>query len=240
MARRVALVGGPAVVLGVAWATAGVRDTMGIVNATLLLAAVTVLIAVLDGAAGVVTSVVAAMALNYFHTEPVHSFRIDQRSDLLATLLLATAGLTASAATAINTRRFVRHRASTEATHGRSLVVTAGSQARPADLVWAEAVQASSAELSLVDCRIEPVGASNLPTIARLGQDIDAPSTFVLPQTGAVIRLRDPRNPAQVVLSPRHRMGPVTLDRRAVIAFVDQLELTIDRSVSTGTGRATL
>ena len=96
------------------------------------------------------------------------------------------------------------------------------------------------AELSLVDCRIEPVGASNLPTIARLGQDIDAPSTFVLPQTGAVIRLRDPRNPAQVVLSPRHRMGPVTLDRRAVIAFVDQLELTIDRSVSTGTGRATL
>jgi hypothetical protein len=231
---------GPVVVIAVAWASTSVRGTMAIANVALVMAAITVSIAVVSWRAGLSTSVVAALALNFFHTDPVHSLRITQGSDVLAVVLLATIGIAASAATAIRVRAFAHEHVAEKAAEGRNLLATAGTQNRPVEVMWTEAVRAACAGLSLVDCRIEPAGSSRLPSIARQRPDLDGANTFVLPESGAVIGLRDPRHPAQVVLTPRAGMGALEVDRRAVMAFVDQLELVLDGAATGGVGRGTL
>jgi hypothetical protein len=238
--RRWLAVVGPVAVVAVAWASTSVRGTMAIANVALVMAALTVAVAVVSWRAGLSTSVVAALALNFFHTQPVHSLRITQGADVLAVVLLATIGVATSAATAIRVRAFAQEHVAVKSAEGRSLLATAGSQNRPVDVVWVEAVRAACAGLSLVDCRIEPSGSSRLPSIARQRPDLDGANTFVLPESGAVISLRDPRHPAQVVLTPRQGMGSLEVDRRAVMAFVDQLELVLDNTVVGGVSRGTL
>jgi hypothetical protein len=150
---------------------------------------------------------------------------------VLAVVLLAVIGIAVSAATALRVRAFAHEHVAVKAAEGRNLLATAGSVNRPVDVVWAEVVRSACAGLSLVECRIEPLGASALPSIARQRQDFGGPSTFVLPESGAVLAFRDPRHPAQVVLTPRAGMGALELDRPTVMAFVDQLEMVLDTSV---------
>jgi hypothetical protein len=219
---------GPAVVVGIAWASTSVRDTMAIVNVALVMAALTVAIAVVSWRGGIVTSIAAALSLNYFHTEPVHSLRMSEPADVLAVGLLASIGVAASAATAIRVRAFAHEHVAAKAAEGRSLLATAGAVNRPVDVVWIEVVRSACAGLSLVECRIEPAGASRLPSIARQRPSLDGPSMFVLPESGAVMPFRDPRHPVQVVLTPRAGMGSLELDRDTVMAFVDQLEMVLD------------
>ena len=238
--RRCLLLASPLGVVMVAWASTGVRDTMAIANVALVMAAVTVATAAISWQAGLATSIAAALSLNYFHTEPVHSLRVTSRADLLSIALLAAIGIAASTAGAMRVRAFAREHVATKAAEGRNLLATAGSTKRPIDVVWAEAVRAACAGLSLVDCRIEPVGSSRLPSIARQRSVVDEVSTFVLPDTGAVIPMRDPRQPIQVVLSPRAGMGSLELDRRAVVAFVDQLELVLTGGTTGRSDRGTL
>lgn len=225
--RRSLTIAGPLLVFGIAWASTGVRDTMAIANVALVMAVVTVGIAAVSWSAGIATSIVAALGLNYFHTEPVHSLRITAQADLVAVVLLATIGIAVSIATAVRLRAFAKAQTSTAASEHRSLLATASAHDRPVVLVWTEAVQAACAGMSLVDCRIEPAGASNLPTIARQRVHPDKPSTFVLPHGGAVATFVDPRRSAQVVLTPRAGMGAIELDRRVVFAFADHLELVL-------------
>ena len=223
---------GPLIVLVVAWTSTGVRDTMEIANVALVMAVLTVAVAAASWKAGLSTSVVAALALNYFHTEPVHSLRISAQADALAVVLLASIGVAASATTALRVRAFARDHHETRAVEGRTLLATASATDRPVSVVWSDAVQAACAGLALVDCRIEPVGASKLPSIARHRSHPDEPRTFVLPEGGAVLHFIDSQSTAQVVLTPRAGMGAVTLDRRIVLAFVDQLELVLDAAAT--------
>ena len=78
-------------------------------NVALVMAVVTVLFALLDWMAGLTTSVAAALALNYYHTEPFHTLRVTDSRDTLSIGLLLTLGLTVSAATAFRVRRDVHH-----------------------------------------------------------------------------------------------------------------------------------
>lgn len=229
--RRLLVVVGPLVVVAIAWASSTMRDSMAIADVALVMAAGTVATALVSWKAGLVTSVAAALSLNYFHTEPVHSLRITETADVLAVVLLAVIGITVSAASALRVRAFAHEHVAAKAAEGRSLLATAGAVNRPVDVVWAEVVRSACAGLSLVECRIEPAGASSLPSIARQRQDLGGPSTFVLPESGAVLSFRDPRHPAQVVLTPRAGMGALELDRSVVMAFVDQLEMVLDASV---------
>ena len=166
--------------------------------------------------------------------------RITEGSDLLSVMLLATIGVAASASTAIRVRAFAHEHVAVKAAEGRNLLATAGSQNRPVDVVWIEAVRAACAGLSLVDCRIEPAGSSRLPSIARQRPEVDGANSFVLPESGAVISMRDPRHPVQVVLTPRPGMGSLEVDRRAVMSFIDQLELVLDGAAVGGVVRGTL
>jgi Domain of unknown function (DUF4118) len=237
--RRALTAVGPAAVVGVAWASTGVRDTMAIANVALVMAVITVAVATISWKAGVTTSIAAALALNYFHTEPVHSLRITAQADLVAVLLLATIGIAVSLATALRVRSFAREHTATVASEHRSLLATASAHDRPVAVVWTEAVQAACAGMSLVDCRIEPLGASKLPTIARQRPHADDNSTFVLPDGGAVVPFVDPRSGAQVALTPRTGMGALELDRRVVFAFIDQLELVLASVVPPPQGTST-
>jgi len=218
---------GPLLVLGIAWASTGVRDTMAIANVALVMAVVTVAVATVSWKAGATTSIAAALSLNYFHTEPVHSLRITAQADLVAVTLLASIGIAVSIATAMRVRAFARNHTSITASEHRSLLATASAHDRPVVVVWTEAVQAACAGMSLVDCRIEPLGASKLPTIARQRALPGDVTTFILPEGGAVVAFADPRATAQVAMKPRAGMGSLELDRRVVFAFVDQLELVL-------------
>ncbi len=226
--RRPLPLAGPIVVLLVAWASTGVRSTMGIANVALVMAVITVGVASVSWVAGLSTSLVAALALNYFHTEPVHSLRITQGSDLVSVLLLAAIGIAVSTASALKVRAIAREHLAASAAEGRNLLATAGASSRPVDVVWAEVVRSACSRLALVDCRIEPLGSSGrLPVIARQRANVDGSNTFTLPESGAVITFTDPRLLAQVALTPRMGMGALDLDRRTVMAFVDQLELVL-------------
>ncbi len=234
--RRALIAIGPATVIGVAWVSTGARDTMAIANVALVMAVITVAVAIISWKAGVTTSIAAALALNYFHTEPVHSLRITAQADLVAVSLLATIGIAVSLATAFRVRSFARGHTATMASEHRSLLVTASAQDRQVSVVWTEAVQAACAGMSLVDCRIEPLGASKLPTIARQRPQAENSSAFVLPEGGAVVPFVDPRSGAQVALTPRTGMGALELDRRTVFAFVDLLELVLASVVQSPQG----
>ena len=223
------------VVVLIAWASTNVRDTMSIVNVALVIAAVSVGVAIVGWRGGLATSIAAALSLNYFHTEPVHSLRITRTADIVAVLLLASLGIAVSAATALRVRSIAHQSQRASAAIGRSDLAASLTVGQPLAQVWAEAVSASCAELALVECRIEPASTSGVPVISRRNVGTDgSPTTLILPETGASIPFSDPASLQRVVLTPRRGMGALELDRRTVIAFVDQLELALTTPVSAG------
>ena len=105
------LIGPPAAVLA-AWLMSQSKSGDGGLtqaNVALVMAALTVLFALVDWLAGLTTSVAAALALNYYHTEPFHTLRVTDSRDVLSIVLLLVLGLTVSAATAFRVRRGVHH-----------------------------------------------------------------------------------------------------------------------------------
>ena len=228
-------IAGPIVVILIAWASTNVRDTMSIVNVALVIAAVSVGVAIVGWRGGLATSIAAALSLNYFHTEPVHSLRITETADIVAVVLLASLGIAVSVATALRVRSIAHEAERATAAMGRRDLATSLRVGQPLAQVWAEAVAASCASLALVECRIEPATASGVPVISRRTVGADgSPTTLILPETGASIPFSDPTAQQRVVLTPRRGMGALELDRRTVIAFVDQLELALTTPASVG------
>jgi K+-sensing histidine kinase KdpD len=227
-----ATVVGPIGVFAVAWATASVRQDMGIANVALLLAAITIVAALINSLAGLLTSVVAAMSLNYFHTEPVHSLRVSGGSDLLAIGLLAGIGVMVSAVTAIRVRRTAVARRGEHADLAAADLHASLIVGGPVVDVWDVAVAAAAAQFGLVDVRLVPAGAGRLPVVSRKPwdpKDMGADHLMLLPEGGAVVQFRDPRHGQQLVLTPRSGMGAVYIDRRVALVFADQIELSLGR-----------
>ena len=76
---------GPCVAIGVAALLVPFRDWLGSSNVALILAIVVVVAATFGGRlAGVLTSVAAALAFDFFHTRPYLTLRIDRRVDIIA------------------------------------------------------------------------------------------------------------------------------------------------------------
>lgn len=233
--RRWLTVAGPATVLVIAWASSGVRDTMAVANVALLLAIVTVGVAMTTVVGGVATSVVGALALNYFHTEPVHSLRITESADMIAVALLAVLGLMVSAITALRLRQVARERHVEHAANARTRLDEGSGRVQPVTDVWATAIETCSQGLALVDCRIVDVDPVGLPKLSlhRTGIDV-GDAVLLLPETGAVVVLADPRLTGHVILTPRAGAGAIELDRRVVAAFIDQLGLAFASTPTSG------
>ena len=98
-ADRVATVLGPVLAIAVAWVSSRVRSDISIANAALALAFVCVAAALVSPIAGFATSAVAALALNYFHTTPIHSLRMTEPDEVVTVILLVLLGSSVSVAT---------------------------------------------------------------------------------------------------------------------------------------------
>ena len=217
-----------------ALATSTIRDSMGIANSSLLLAAIIVAAALVDWAAGIATALVAAVALNYFHTEPVHSLRITDTSDLIAVALLAGLGIAVSAATAFRVSERVREYHSSVSRGAIAALARARRSDLPAAALWHAVVDAECTELALLDARIVTTGTERLPVIARRSTGPDETGSdhelVTIPSSGAVVVLKDPRLGVDVVLTPRDRNESTELRRSTVFMFVDNIELAISRN----------
>ncbi len=224
---------GPPAAIFVAWLLSLGDDAnnggLTLANAALVMAVVTVGVALIDWLAGITTSIAAALALNYFHTEPFHTLRVTDSRDIWSIVLLGLLGLAVSVATAFRVRRDVRQIRAGDAVAAGLQLTSMLVDDRPAGQLWSTAIATPANDLGLVLARVEGSLPPGLPTIRRpIGPDASDPD-LVLPQYGAALRLE--RRHAEgrwLVLTPRNGLGPLTLDRRAVMAFAATVELGLD------------
>ena len=211
-----------------AWATSSVRADLGVANVALGLAVLTTIAALLSWPAGVVTSVVSALSLNYFHTEPVHSLRIGSASDTVMVALLATIGVSVSTSTAVRVRRRLIAREQQTEGDARKTLVDLLADSVPASTAWHSAIDAGDHAIRLTELQLEPRDGQSRPTIARPARqpidDADHNATFVLPESGATIEFVDPRIPYRLSIAPTRGTGPLTVDRRTIFRLADDIE----------------
>ncbi|MBU6315438.1 MAG: DUF4118 domain-containing protein [Acidobacteria bacterium] len=213
---------GLAVVL--AWATESVSDDIGVANIGLILALVCVAAAMSDWFAGSVTSLFAALSLNFFHTTPVHSLRINEGEELATVLLLLCLGAFVSAATAVRLRRRASASARADRLAAQGMVRDVLRSGGPALSAWHAALSAANPPLGLVDVQLLDHVPPGFSLIARRSDD-DA--DVVLPEAGAVIALSDESGKALLV-KPRQGSGSQVVPRRTLMALVDQLTASLD------------
>jgi hypothetical protein len=224
---------GPPLAILVAWLLTlggeGDESALTLANAALVMAVLTVGIALVDWLAGITTSITAALALNYFHTEPYRTLRVTDSRDIWSIVLLGALGLMVSAATALRVRRNVRLIRAGDAVAAGHHITEMVADDLPAGQVWSTAISTPANDLGLVLARVESSLPPGLPTIGRPKAAEIVDHDLVLPQYGAALRLE--RRHAEgrwLVLTPRDRLGPLTLDRRSVMAFATTVELALD------------
>lgn len=220
----------PAAIAIVALCTSSVREQMGLVNVALALAILTTISAMIDWKSGIIASFTAGLTLNYFHTAPVHSFRITAPGDIWMISLLTALGLFTSLMTAIRVRKVLQQHLSEQTNDISHSLLTRLFENRPVAEVWHESVDSLCSELTLVDVRIDVTPDLPLPVIARhktSDQQLSPQPVVVLPECGAVVEFSNPAIRSHLVLTPRAGMGSVSIPRSVVFAFVDQIEQTL-------------
>lgn len=229
--QQVALVAGPLLALLVAWLLSlpsdGADAGVTLANVALIMAVVTVAVAVVDWAAGAVTSVIAALALNYFHTQPYRTLRIDDRRDVISVLLLGALGLAVSAVTAVRVRTEVRGVTRDRAAGASDALAELLSSDRAVPGTWGAAIDAAANDLGLLNARITSATPGALPIVGRHVDAADDP-VLVIPAVGAALRLQHSHPEGRwLVLTPRAGHAPLSVDRRAVLSFADTVELAL-------------
>jgi uncharacterized protein DUF4118 len=217
------MVVGPVLTIAVAWATETARGDMSIANVALVLAFVSVAAALISPIAGFLTSAVAALSLNYFHTKPIHSLRMTDGDEIVTVILLVLLGALVSIATTMRVRvKVAGHRTdeSLAATRELQQLLVHGG-ALPA--VWLTAVQAVCVQAGSIDVWLSPAAPSEVPVIshratAGIGSDGD---TVVIPETGAALLL--PNGRGALLLKPQNGLGAITARRTMLLQFGDQL-----------------
>ncbi len=232
--QTVALVAGPGVAVLVAWLLALPDDRadagVTLANVALVIAVVTVGFAVVDWLAGVTTSLAAALALNYFHTEPYRTLRITDRRDVYSVVLLGALGLAVSAVTAMRVRRGVTTLRRSDARHSADALAALLADDHPVPEIWTSAITAAGNDLATVHARLSGKNPGGLPVVGRRPAEGDDP-TLILPAVGAVLPLHQRHAEGRwLILTPRPGLAPLTVDRRAVLSFADALELALETS----------
>ncbi len=229
----IAVVGGPVTAIMIGWTSSsignGAGEGLALANVALLLAAVTVAVALTSWLGGVMTSIAAALSMNWFHTEPVRTFRITESRDLTAVVLLGLLGVGVSISTALRVRRAALSVRSADASQAQQALLESSRSDQPIVAVWEAAIAAASAELGLVNARVADAIPQEMPRVSRqLGADTSGSNhSFVLPESGAAIPIDGGSGHSCVVLTPRHGMGSLVLDRRAVLAFTAAVEVAL-------------
>ncbi len=229
--RKLLIVIGPVAAVLVAWLltlpTADRDSGVTVANVALLLAVLTVVCSLVYSAAGVTTSISAALALNFFHIPPYRTLRITDRADIYSVLLLATLGVVLGSVTELRARRRVTVlRRSNATAQGKTLAELLTSQ-QPVDNVWGEAITSAANDLGILSVRIVQQLPRQLATIGRR-VDRDNDHSLSIPVAGASLALvEEHAEGSWLIFAPRDDLGPVTVDRRAVLSFADTVELAL-------------
>ena len=210
------------------------RDTFGNTNMALVLVVVIVAAAALGGRfVGAVTSVTAALAFNYFHTQPYRTLSVDNREDLTTVVLLLVVGLIVGELANLHSNR--RDDAQIRAAGAHWLEQVAGlvASGRPVEEVWSTVQQGLIDELGLATCRFEPAPyVGQLPAVQRSGR-LEGPLTwaregFELPPGGAQLHVQHRSHLfGRVVLQPTAGRGVSLEERRVAVALTDQLAVAM-------------
>ena len=223
VAGRTATVLGPVLAIAVAWATDTASSDMSIANAALVLAFVCVAAALVSPIAGFLTSAIAALALNYFHTTPVHSLRMTEGDEIVTVVLLVLLGSSVSIATTMRFRAKVAvHRTDESLAAARELQELL-SHGGTLPAVWLAAVQSVCLQAGSIDVSLLAAAPSELPVISHrlpsgTGSDADE---VVIPETGAALLL--PNGRGALLLRPQAGLGAITAARTMLLQFGDQL-----------------
>jgi hypothetical protein len=215
-----------------------VRDWIGASNVALVLAIVVVGAAMLGGRlAGAITSVAAAIAFDFFHTQPYYSLRIDKREDVIAAGLLLVIGLSVgqlAAWGASNREAASQHAQSATRLEDVAAVVAAGA---PLEDVWPVVQRALVDELHLAECRFEIAPyRDSLVDLERDGR-IDShhlqyeDGGFALPSEGVSLPvLSNGHVLGRLVLIPQPHRGTTRAQRRVAVGLADQLAVAAGRA----------
>lgn len=185
----------PVISVLVSWSTSSTRESIGVANVALVLAIVTTCAALVRWEAGILTSLAAASTLNFFHTEPVRSFRITSQADLIMITLLMLIGLGISCITATRVRGVVQHFNSDTAS-----------------------------DLLKVNVQLVCDGSSQFPVVSRRPGALKDEDELLLPETGAIIKFNDPRIQSALLLTPLPDLGALSVSRRTMTTFADHVE----------------
>jgi hypothetical protein len=218
--------------IGVAAALVPLRDHMLNANVALVLVLTVVLAAVGGGrTAGVVAAVSAALAFDFFHTQPYLNLTIDTGDDVETTLLLLAVGLAVGQLASLR-RHPARDRESTSDEIRRiHRVAIVGEPGRhtSADMIMAAQFELTQL-LHLGSCQFEAFPFSHqLPRMERSGvvavmEYRGADEGFALPAEGAELPVYGRGNVlGRFVLVPEPNTT-VTLEQRVVaVAIADQV-----------------
>jgi hypothetical protein len=218
--------------LALAATLASVGGWMGPVNVALILAIFVAGIAAGGGrVAGAATGVAAAIAYNFFSTEPVHSLRVDHPRDIVTVGLLAVVGVVVGELGRRNLRsRWVASRSDI----GLGRVVRVAELARNGtdpDTLVQEVEQAIRVELRLAEVRFEMGGLAGedrtlIDGHGRLVESVHhfEGEGFSLPLEGADLAVTyRGRDFGRMVLRPQRAIGLPAEQIRCAVAITDQL-----------------
>lgn len=202
---------------------------MALVNVALMLAIVTMVCALADWRFGVVASAASALVLNYFHTEPVHSFRVASGEDVLTIVLLGVLGIGVSTYAALRVQTRVKHVGKSIA-EMRSRELFAGlRQGTDSRVAWEDAVRALSTGWGDLRIRLVQKGRETGPRVSR-NPDAGMVDELIVSESGVLVEFADPRIREELLVTARSGCPSVIVSRSVVLRMVNDIErlLTAD------------
>jgi hypothetical protein len=224
-----AAAGGGVAVLAVAGALVPVQDRIDPANVALVLMLVVVGAAAVGGRlAGMVTATVAALAFNFFHTEPYLTLQISDGRNVLAFLLLLVGGLAVGQlahVAAERGREAARRATGIDQLHELASLAAADASA---ELLLDRSRAYLVDELGLASCEFEWGDEPSAPPDLDHGGVIDGPlrhgvGGFELPRGGVSLPVIDERRTVvgRFVLRPSEGRGVSLVDRKLAVLVAD-------------------
>jgi hypothetical protein len=217
-----ASIAGPAAALVMALALVPARDWLGTTNVALLLLLVVVATAAVGGRApGAVTAIAASLLFNAAHTAPYGTLVIEDREDMVATVLIAVVGVAVGELTHLRINADRRARRREYAVDRVHRVAELVGQQRPLDDII-HAVRTELADelgLAVVQFEIGPPDPA-LPVLHHTG-NLDGDQARLPEQGAAVLIHRDGTPHGHLRLEPSRHHHPNHAGQIVAVVMAD-------------------
>ena len=220
--------------IAVAGLLASVRDTVGQTNVALGLVLVVVAAAAVGGrTAGALTSVVAALSFNFFHTAPYNTLRMNDQRDIARVALLFGVGLAVGELSWISDRLRRRARNAEDRARRIERIATLVATGVDIDELWPVTRDAVAEVLGGARCLFEPVSEVLRPMRPSLANDIAERGDhilrfrdggFELPTDGAEVPvIHQGQTLGHIIVIPTSAYGVSGDERRHAVAIASLL-----------------